>query len=830
VTDPAQDYLDTIRLRWELGRSTAGAVVDAAGSGLDDLDWKPASVPGTVAGALRDLGEWDVDDRLDFDSFDWWFRSSFTAPTGRARLRIDGLATIADVWFNGVHVLHSDNMFAAHCIDVDLDSSNDLVIVCRSLKAHLGGRRPRPRWKTRIVDNQQLRWARTTLLGRMPSWTPPAPPVGIWRALSITTLSGVVLDRRSIVTSIDGSDRGVIACSAAVGGLNAPVSAWLAVAGATALRQQLDLISEDGSWTVSGVIVIDDVERWWPHTHGRPARYDVELQIDDDGTIVVLQLGSVGFRTISFDRSNNGFSVAVNGIDVFCRGACWVPLDVVTLQSSPDELADSLFQVRDAGMNMVRLTGPTVYETDEFYELCDELGILVWQDLMFANLDYPAEDEAFAASVDAEVSGVLQRLQRHPSVVVICGGSEIEQQASMMGVNSDAPINELGRNRLPQLVAESRISAEYVVCSPSGGAFSFVPNAGVSHYYGVGAYLRPLDDARRASVRFASECLAFSNIPCSETVDALLGDGERPNHAPRWKARVPRDKGAGWDFEDVRDHYVRVIFGVDPMDIRYSDPDRYLDLGRAAVCVAMESSMCEWRRRGSSCSGALVLQLRDLWRGPGWGVIDSDSRPKSAYYALRRAFAPVAVSLTDEGLNGVHAHVMNDRPEPFDGLLDASVYGHDGLIVTARTEVTLDAHGGNSLSVDSLFPEFRDLNFAYRFGPARYEVIAVSLTSASGATISESVHLPLGHGNVRRADPRMTASIIETDKGQVVRIATQGFAHFVSIDIPGADCRDNWFHLAPGGQRDVGIVRRRPARGVAELSALNGFGAVVISS
>ena len=186
-------------------------------------------------------------------------------------------------------------------------------------------------------------------------------------------------------------------------------------------------------------------------------------------------------------------------------------------------------------------------------------------------------------------------------------------------------------------------------------------NAGVAHYYGVGAYLRPLDDARRArgAVRLRVP-RPSPTCPTARLVERMLGRGERPPHHPRWKARVPRDLGAGWDFEDVRDHYLERLFGVDPLELRYSDHERYLALGRLTSGEVMAAVFAEWRRRRSTCAGGLVWFLRDLWPGAGWGVLDAHGRPKAAYYYLRRALQPVAVFFTDEGLNGLSFHAVNE--------------------------------------------------------------------------------------------------------------------------------------------------------------------------
>ena len=147
---------------------------------------------------------------------------------------------------------------------------------------------------------------------------------------------------------------------------------------------------------------------------------------------------------------------------------------------------------------------------------------------------------------------------------------------------------------------------------------------------------------------------------------------------------MPRDAGAGWDFEDVRDHYVERLFGVAPAELRARDPERYLALGRVATGEAMLRTFAEWRRPGSSCRGGLVWFARDLWPGAGWGVIDSTGRPKAAYWYLKRALAPVALLTADEGLNGLWFHAVNDTIEPIEADLRIARYrdgadaGHSG--------------------------------------------------------------------------------------------------------------------------------------------------------
>jgi hypothetical protein len=221
--------------------------------------------------------------------------------------------------------------------------------------------------------------------------------------------------------------------------------------------------------TLTGCVRVPHIERWCPHTHWTPKRHAVVLK-PGEASIAPYD---VGFRSIDVDCGSDreGFALRINDALMFCRGACWTSADLVSLTGAPEQLAHAFALARDAGMNMLRVGGTKVYESDTFRRLADEHGILIWQDFSFANFDYPT-DQSFVASVTREIA--LQ--------------------------------------------------------------------------------------------------------------DAL---GTIHTHDPRWKAAVPRAPNAGWDFDDVRDHYLRTLFGVEPARVRYEDPQRYLDLSRAVVVKLM---------------------------------------------------------------------------------------------------------------------------------------------------------------------------------------------------------------------------------------------------
>jgi beta-mannosidase len=796
---------------WQLAGTPAGQIAVPAELGEGRLDWCSATAPSTAASSLRAASRWSFDDRLDFDASDWWWRCDFPADAGSVEvarvLRFGGLASIAEVWLNGTTVLKSDNMFHEHDVPVDglLRDKNELVVCCRSVASALKARRPRPRWRTRLVESQQLRWIRTTLLGRIPAWTPPAAPVGPWRPVSLEERSRLSSVRADVRPRVEG-DAGVVDVELildATGG-TAPGAVIVRVgtsSGALACTHG----DSPGRVVARGSVKVAEALRWWPHTHGSQARYPVEAIVSIDGQPVVVDLGAVAFRELEVSREAGGFGLRINGVDVFLRGACWTTVDAVSLTGSPEAYRSTLEAVRAAGMNMIRICGPFFYEDDALYDACDELGIVVWQDYAFANMDYPGDDPVFVASVEREAREFLDRTQTAASLAFLCGNSEVEQQAAMMGAPRELWRSSLFEKTLSEVSTDVRPDVPYWPSTPSGGGLPFVTDAGTAHYFGVGAYLRPLEDARRAGVRFATECLAFANVPDAAVVDELMKGGGTPTQDPRWKSRTPRDGAAGWDFEDVRDHYLRALFAVDPAALRYSDVSRYLALSRVVTGEVMAATFSEWRRAGSSCGGAAVWFLRDLWPGAGWGVLDAGGRPKAAYHYLRRTLQPTAVLLVDEGLNGLDVHVVNDAPLELDAEVRVALFRGEAVMANVVKPLRVGARSSTRLRVAELFDHFFDVTYAYRFGPPSHDVtVATLIDRSTGLVRGEAFHFPGGLPSQQEADVGLEAVAMPALAGAwTLALRTRRLAQSVELEVRGFEPGDNYFHIAPGCTKEV---------------------------
>jgi beta-mannosidase len=838
---------------WEAAASAPGEHADAGT--LATLQWRRAAAASTAAAVLAGDGmlPWEIAAE-ELDGADWWFRTSFEGPERSVEaaeeivLDFEGLATVAEVYLNGALVHERSSMFARSCVEVGgtLAASNELAICCRALTPLLAlTRKPRARWRTRVVSDGGLRFFRTMLLGRAPGFAPGPAVVGPWRPVRLERRRGFALEELELRPRVAGSD-GVLSVRALLRGVRdfAPERARVELEGAGragTVSAELELVEAE----LRGEVVVGDVALWWPHTHGDPSLYTVRVVVEGDGETRTIEAGRVGFRSLAGGGPRleaDGLALSVNDEEIFARGALWTPPEALGMAASAyaEAIEAQLRALRDAGMNMVRLAGVGLYESAAFHDLCDELGILVWQDFMFANLDYPESDAAFLAAVAQEARQLLGEVGGRPSLAVLCGSSEVAQQVAMVGLDPSLAEGPLFGELLPELVAQAGLDAIYVPSAPWGGDLPFRPDRGVANYYGVGAYLRPLSDARASGVLFASECLAFANVPDPAALSELgagVGGGGAAVNTPAWKAGVARDVGASWDFDDVRDHYLQALYGIDPASLLAVDEERYLELSRALSGEVMAEVFGEWRRGASPCGGGLVLWLRDLRPGAGWGILDHRGTPKAAYHHLRRALAPLAVWSTDEGLSGIDVHVANDGADSVRARLRIALYRDFELRVEqVELELELEAHSSWSGGVEALIGRFVDVSWSYRFGPPAQDLVALSLEDpgAGHEPFSQAFRFPVGRPLAPEAPERLGlgATLGSRREGAWdLRITSRRFAYCVRVNVPGFSASDDAFSVEPGGERTICLRGLEPgATPAGTLTALNLTGNVPITS
>ena len=432
------------------------------------------------------------------------------------------------------------------------------------------------------------------------------------------------MDALALRTSLQGS-RGVIEVRSLLRPLSGRTitrAEVFASRGDRRLTAALDIDrADEGMVRATGRLIIDGPDRWWPWTHGEPALWDAGLLVSTGAETIEVAGQRVGFRTLApgphpgHDPLTEGLSLHVNDTPIFARGAVWIPPDPMGLSAPEDRVAAALGQMRDAGMNMVRLAGIGNYEDRAFHDLCDEMGILLWQELMLANMDYPFADPAFHELIAGEASDLVGNLAHRPSLAVLCGNSEVEQQVAMLGLDPQIARGDFYAHELPALAAKAGSDAIYIPSSPCGGDLPFRPGAGVAHYFGVGGYRRPLTDVRIAEVRFASECLALSNVP-SEVIESL---GQRaPGSAMEGGNTSRRRKRRRTSRTSATTTWPSCSPSTRP-SFRGRRARALPRLSRAVTGEVMAEVLGEWRHSRSPCGGGLILWWRDPHPGAGVG-------------------------------------------------------------------------------------------------------------------------------------------------------------------------------------------------------------------
>lgn len=510
---------------------------------------------------------------------------------------------------------------------------------------------------------------------------------------------------------------------------------------------------------------------------------------------------------------------------MYLRGACWTIQDPTTFYADEARLRKLLQLARDAGINMLRVGGTMHYESETFHHLCDELGILVWQDFMFANMDYPVEDDAFNEAIQLEARYQLSRLSQHVSTTIFCGNSEIQQQAAMMGVERERWSNAFFDETLSALCSHFLPEAPYFPSTPCGGVLPFHLAEGITHFYGVGAYKKSLLESGLDRVRFTAECLGFSNVPEPRMVEKLFNGANPVCHSPIWKQGVPRDSSAGWDFEDIRDHYIATLYRQDPVTLRSQDSLRYLAVSRVVIAELIKQVIGHWRNPATPCGGSLLWFYKDLVPGAGWGMLDSDGTPKSVYYYLKQAFSSRAAFLLDRGLDGLQVQLHNDSAEEQHWRLELKLLNCPDVVVESyEDDVRVPARDCWQENLEALLGHFRDPTYSYQFGASQYQLVALQVFDvATNELVSQDVYYPDGMQLPNEATAEIQVELQQENDQDYLLIQSDRFLQASHLELSKFIPCDNYFHLLPGVPRRVAITAESAGENTVKgyLSALN---------
>ena len=547
---------------------------------------------------------------------------------------------------------------------------------------------------------------------------------------------------------------------------------------------------------------LSDILLWWPAGQGDPALYALEATLRVEGRVVAVQAKRFGFRTIRFDQSRHPdggrcFRIEVNGRRIFAKGADFVPADILFARIDRARYGMLTDRALELNFNLLRVWGGGLYESDDFYELCDEKGILVWQEFIFACAAYPVDDRYFLDNVKQEAVHHIRRLSAHPSLVAWCGNNEQEWHTWNQSSGIPYPDHALYHMILPRLLQEEDPTRHYQASSPLSPDLES-PNAdscGDQHPWQVGFANTDFRDYRTMTCRFPNEggLLGPSSL---SALHAALPEGQRTPYSFAWQLH---DNGVEqWYPYSVCDHMLDEWTGRDTRELTLEE---YAFLGGFVQGEGLREYIENFRRRMFDSAAAVFWMFNDCWPTTrSWTPVDSFGNRNPCFHSVRRACSPVHVVLTcPDGMEApgarVVVHGVNDTPEPVVGTLRYGAMRLDGSVRTESLLPVVLEPGASTVLAAYPVEEWRVLDAADESVPFTRSVAHAILLGDSGQILSRGRLIqPL----FRELDLSDTPITVRRDEGEVV-FECPAFTLGVCLDLEGREALpDNFFDLWPG--------------------------------
>ncbi len=798
----------------------------------EDAQWRTASVPGSVHtdllahGVIPDphagapeaqlqwigLADWEYQARFDVDAA--------TLARPHAELVFEGLDTFAEVVLNDRALLRADNSHRTWRARVDGQlraTGNVLRIVFRSpITTLLPGVQAMPH---KIAGNYPSPYGdepRDAMVGnfvRKPGyhfgwdWGPRYVTAGIWRPVRLEAWDAQRITDVAVQATALDARRADLTVAVDVESAAAR-TARLRVAmidpdGKVAATVERAVMLRKGQQSVSLPFRLDQPRRWWPVGHGEQARYTVRASVDAGTSEAAERSIRTGLRTVELRREEDakggqGFAFVINGVPIFAKGANVIPFDMFPARIDPARIRRELTAARDANMNMLRNWGGGYYEDEAFFDIADELGLLVWQDFMFGGGIQPGYDPAFRANVVAEARDNVRRLRAHPSVVLWCGNNEEETAWKDWGHGRDLKAADpafaarvwqgyvdLFGNDLRRVVAEEGLGVPYWSSSPSNDLDTVANDStrGDKHYWQVwGNPALPVQAYLRETPRFMSE-YGLQAWPVLRTLEGIIPADELRVDSATVRAHQKFMAGEG---NQRLLQYIEREFGT-PRD--FSD---FVYLSQAMQAEGIQLAALHHRASRPYTMGSLYWQLNDVWPGASWSSIDYAGRWKALHFHAKRFFADHAVAaLRDEGITRIS--LLNDLQQPLNAQWRMRVMDVDGRQV-AKQQHAVTVPALSALEVG----RFADAELLGRADPAR--TVAVMELLDGTRVLSRQVVYFAAAKDMQLSKAQIDSRWTQDGDEVVLELRSAQLARGVWVEFEGMDATldDNAIDLVPG--------------------------------
>lgn len=717
----------------------------------------------------------------------------------------EGLDTLAEISINGTFLAKTDNMHRTWKFQAKKllhPGKNEIQIVFRSVLRFIEDYPYEAHKKINYIPcgsmkgNQLLRKAHS-MFGW--DWGPQTIDAGIFRDIYLQGYSHARIEDIRIHQqhAKNVSVQTSITLSESVPGQKLCVE--LSEDGADK-PLQTKLCKTNAGGVAAVDFVIENPKLWWPNDYGDQPLYIVRTTLlDEDGTSLESITRRIGLRTLTIsqekDEWGNEFAFCVNGVKIFTRGGNYIPDDCLYTRITEKKLDYILESCRRAHFNCVRVWGGGYYPSDAFYDLCDEKGLIVWQDLMYACNVYDVTD-AFAENCRQETYDNVRRLRHHASLGLWCGNNEIESAWDHWGdFQKETPYLRADYIRLfeevlPKAVQEADGETFYWHSSPSSGGCFDNPddaNRGDTHYWDVWHGQKPFTDYRKYFFRFCSE-FGFQSFPCAKTVNSFTLEDDRNIFSRVMESHQKNDAANG-----------KMLYYLSE-NLRYpKDLTHLLYASQVLQGMAIKYGVDHWRRNRGRCMGTLYWQINDNWPAPSWSSIDYFGRWKALHYMAQKFYAPHAVSMTLED-HRCHVYFSNESFETTEYSLTLSIRDLSGNVLeTYETK-------GNSPAFSAIETAVVDI---CSWEDQKDDVFLEAVIHTKDQKVLKDVETLVPYKYLNLKNPVISTEAEETNDAFILHISSDCFAPFVALDFDDADVifSDNFFHLTDKTVQDI-IVKK----------------------
>lgn len=605
--------------------------------------WQNAVIPGTIhtdilnAEIIQDPFYADNESTLQWISkCNWIYSTKFDIPLGfsnehKTTLVFEGLDTIADIYLNDKLILKSENMFIKYDVEVSdilKRKSNILKIIfyspvesAKKLEEKYG--------KLQVELESSRVYLRKAQYSFGWDWGPVFPTMGIWKSVYLEQKDDITINDIVFRTIALLPNKAELECDFKI--KQSGRKSYSAIIELYDDEQLVKTIEAKVFGNTSNVrFELDNPKLWWPNGYGKQNIYNLSIKLFNKNELAVEKRVKVGIRTVELIQKENGantFKFKINNETIFINGVNWIPADSFLPRTNKDKINKLLLLAKNANVNMVRVWGGGIYESNDFFEICDSLGLLVWQDFPFACAVYPTE-KWFLSSIKNEVAQNIHRLCNHPALVLWCGNNENEwiwyrQYSKDI---REMPDYKIYHELLPELINDINPSQAYWPSSPFG--IDDDPNSefsGNKHQWDIWSFWNDYNEVKNDSSLFVTE-FGFQAPANISTFEKVIPKKSRTSQSKLFEFHNKQIEGPERLFKFLSAHL--------PVKTDWED---FIYLTQLNQGLALKKMIEHWRTN-SITNGCVIWQLNDCWTVSSWSIIDSDLKPKLAYYFVKSSF------------------------------------------------------------------------------------------------------------------------------------------------------------------------------------------------